>query len=523
MLASFGLVVAVQSLWMGSVPMSGTEGFRALAAHQMVESGDWLLPRIYGELYLRKPPLHYWITGALEWATGQADEWIWRLPSLLMAGLTAALVALFAGRWFGRIASWCSGLSFLALIALWAQTRSADIDSSHTFFSLAATLCLLDVGFGVGRRWPWVLLGGAALAGSLMVKGHAGLIVVGGALLGASITTRSWRWLARPSCWGQLLLGLGLAGTWVLSAYLQIEKLNLSADLSGVDEAGVNLLDASRVFFAIITPLQLLGMGAPLSLVLLTPNLWKKDGGLLASPMARALLGTIGGAFVIMILNGVTNPRYGYVILPLFCPLFGAAVQAWRDGQIGEETAKIARMAATGLCIGLPIAQGVLMFTFVNEPTAIAWGILGLAGVVAVIAVASWVRQRIVLGGVLLLLIFACFAVPVNAIKSQQRADRTAARAADVINSIVPAGEPLLAGLYLRDKPDVFLYAHRQVIARYHKHLGMYTKKTPKLPAGSGWAVLNDREWPMWRDAMPQRFDEPIDLPVTGWLVRYHE
>lgn len=524
MLASFVLVVAVQSLGLGQAPMSGTEGFRALAAHQMVESGDWLLPRLYGELYLRKPPMHYWITACLESITGQANEWIWRLPSVLMAGLTASLVALFAGRWFGVSAAWCSGLSFLSLITLWAQTRSADIDSSHTFFSLAATLCLLEVGFGKSaRRWPWALLGGAALAGSLLVKGHAGLIVVGGALIGASIATRQGRWLRRSACWGQLLLGLALAGAWVGAAYVQVNRLGLPADLSGVDEAGVNVLDASRVFFAIVTPLQLLAMGAPLSVVLLAPGLWKKDPSLLASPIVRALIGSIGGAFIIMILNGVTNPRYGYVLLPLLCPLFGAAVQAWRHGQVSSETAKIARMIATGLCIGLPITHAVLMFSVLNDSDGLNWPVLILSVGLAILAVVFWIRQRVAIGSVLLLLLLICFTVPVNGIKAQQRTARSAANAAGVINEVVPAGQPLLAGLMLRDKPDVFLYADRQVIARYHQHLNMYTRRTPELPAGSGWAVFNKREWAVWRDAMPERFDEPIELPVTGWLVRYHD
>src|SRR5690348_5362146 len=48
----------------GAGPLAGTEGHRAITAHQMLASGrgpaGWLLPHLYGRLYLTKPPLHYW-------------------------------------------------------------------------------------------------------------------------------------------------------------------------------------------------------------------------------------------------------------------------------------------------------------------------------------------------------------------------------------------------------------------------------------------------------------------------------
>ena len=42
-----------------SAPLAATEGHRALTAHQMVESGEWVVPRMFGRIYLAKPPLHY--------------------------------------------------------------------------------------------------------------------------------------------------------------------------------------------------------------------------------------------------------------------------------------------------------------------------------------------------------------------------------------------------------------------------------------------------------------------------------
>ena len=61
---------------LGDSPLDRTEPFRARwSAHlEMVKGGDWLIPRLYGEVYLRKPPLIYWIEAGTEKLMGRGDE-----------------------------------------------------------------------------------------------------------------------------------------------------------------------------------------------------------------------------------------------------------------------------------------------------------------------------------------------------------------------------------------------------------------------------------------------------------------
>ncbi|MDP7385541.1 MAG: glycosyltransferase family 39 protein, partial [Nitrospinota bacterium] len=40
------------------------EGRYAEAARAMVVTGDWVVPRVNGEVHLEKPPLLYWLTAA---------------------------------------------------------------------------------------------------------------------------------------------------------------------------------------------------------------------------------------------------------------------------------------------------------------------------------------------------------------------------------------------------------------------------------------------------------------------------
>ncbi len=76
---------------LGTHELRGEEGRRILPAVTMLKTGDWLLPRVGGEVYYRKPPMINWLVGASFALTGQQNERAARLPSVLF---TLAFVVL---------------------------------------------------------------------------------------------------------------------------------------------------------------------------------------------------------------------------------------------------------------------------------------------------------------------------------------------------------------------------------------------------------------------------------------------
>ena len=60
------------------------EGRYAEGAREMLASGDWLVPRLFGVPYLEKPPLFFWLTAASCGLVG-VDELGARLVSALGA------------------------------------------------------------------------------------------------------------------------------------------------------------------------------------------------------------------------------------------------------------------------------------------------------------------------------------------------------------------------------------------------------------------------------------------------------
>src|SRR5207248_10095383 len=68
------------------------EGRRATPAREMLASGDFVRPTIYGETYLSNPPLYYWMTAAVGAILGEVTPLAVRIPSVL-AALGCALIA----------------------------------------------------------------------------------------------------------------------------------------------------------------------------------------------------------------------------------------------------------------------------------------------------------------------------------------------------------------------------------------------------------------------------------------------
>lgn len=57
-----------------AAPWAGTEGHRALPGRAMLDGGDWLVPRLVGQLYLRKPPGQYWAIASAGWVACDVTE-----------------------------------------------------------------------------------------------------------------------------------------------------------------------------------------------------------------------------------------------------------------------------------------------------------------------------------------------------------------------------------------------------------------------------------------------------------------
>jgi hypothetical protein len=124
-----------------------TEGLRAIIGKEMHRTGDWLVPRLYGEPILTKPPMFYWAIAATGHVFGEVTTWSSRLPAAL-AGLGCLLVVYFTLRRYSPSQSWLPLLGAMALpcSGMWLEkSSSAEIDTLLVLWVLGAWACFLHV------------------------------------------------------------------------------------------------------------------------------------------------------------------------------------------------------------------------------------------------------------------------------------------------------------------------------------------------------------------------------------------
>lgn len=225
----------------------------ALKARTMLETGDWLLPRIDGEVQMQKSPLFMWAIAAFSLPGRRVTELTATLPSAISA-IAGVGVTLFLGRrMFGARAGLLAAFTLATMFGYYWHARLILADMLMTFFIVAAAaLFWTGVGDGASRRGPLIAFW-ACLGLALSAKGPAGLLplLAFGAFL---IAERGWwRGVAdlRPLM-GAVIVVL-VCAPWALAYALQKEQSYVQNVLVG-DYVGPRRAGWSRrseVFFTI--------------------------------------------------------------------------------------------------------------------------------------------------------------------------------------------------------------------------------------------------------------------------------
>lgn len=173
----------------------------AWIARAMVESGDWVTPRLYGEPWFEKPVLYYW-GAALSFKLFGVSETTARLPSAVAALLATVALAWLAWRIYGtETARWLL-LLLPTTVGMIGFSHAAATDMPFAAMLTIAMVCAAVVA-GLTRhantpilpRTPWLalLLFGFFLGLAVLAKGPAALILSGGAVFLWAIFTVRWR------------------------------------------------------------------------------------------------------------------------------------------------------------------------------------------------------------------------------------------------------------------------------------------------------------------------------------------
>ena len=193
-------------------PLRGEELTAALAAHEMLARGDFVVPRVLGEPFVGQPPLPSWLVAlAAGGRTSGVGPAAVRLPGVLaLAG--AALVVARLGVGAGSGAHALPALVLLSFALLPLQSRAGD-------GSLVAALLVTGAlaAFELGRRrssgaLQWVLAQ-SCVAAAALTQGMAPVLFHAPAL----VTAWRRRVPLRPVAFGAgFVVMLGLILAWVV-------------------------------------------------------------------------------------------------------------------------------------------------------------------------------------------------------------------------------------------------------------------------------------------------------------------
>jgi 4-amino-4-deoxy-L-arabinose transferase-like glycosyltransferase len=394
------LLVCALVFWvrLGDGGFHASEAHRVAPAYEMLDSGHWLVPHLFGQPYLRKPPGMPWAIAGMSELLGRT-EFAARAVSALASTLMALLAFAFAARWFGPRVALAAGLAQALMPVLWESGRAAEIEALNHLATQAAALCLIDALMYARTRKARLALAlgaGIAIAGAALAKGPASAPVLLAVIAAACVVGRSLRPLTRI-VWVALIPAGAIIGALALAIARAVEQLPLQPVLQSPEAF---LFEAGRLLaIAALIPSAFLQC-MPVALVLLFP--WGPDaksevgpdlshrGFTVARTLAVAWLIAVG----VFMLAGVSNPRYTLPAAALLPPLV-SYVALGLGGAFTPRRARIARALSLTRPWAWPVILILASAVYIHMVEAQRRATSGHeAGIALGGAIAEWARAE---------------------------------------------------------------------------------------------------------------------------------
>jgi hypothetical protein len=250
--------------------LNNEEPRRATISIEMLDSGNYIMPTLFGYDYFNKPPLFNWILVGFIFFTGSDSEIIIRLPSLIFLLLLAISHYLIAKKFLPKTIAVLSSLFTLtcADIYFYAVQNGGEID---IFYALIVYLQVMAIFYyGYKKQWlPLFLLSYLFCAIGFLTKGYPSLLFQGLTLFALCFYYRSFKPLFKLQHLAGVLVFLIIVGSYLyfFSFYnpphrLLINLLNESFKKSAVGERSEQLfskvLTYPGLIFKFLLPWSLL-------------------------------------------------------------------------------------------------------------------------------------------------------------------------------------------------------------------------------------------------------------------------
>ena len=204
-------------------------------AAEMIETGDWFVPRQQGEVFPDRPPLGSWLMALTGLVRGKVDLVAIRLPSVLALMATAILLYTYCTTFLSRVGSLAAAAGYVTMGQVLQICRLGENEAVYALL-LSGSLLAWHRAYRSGWRPMGLWAMGYALVGlATLQKGVQAPVYFGAATVAYLVVQRDWRtlfslghlagfatWLAVVCAW---FVPFGMATNWEYPATIWINTV----------------------------------------------------------------------------------------------------------------------------------------------------------------------------------------------------------------------------------------------------------------------------------------------------------
>jgi 4-amino-4-deoxy-L-arabinose transferase-like glycosyltransferase len=321
LLALIAVVTVVYFSRVTALVVRGEETRWATGATNMIDSGNWIVPRQQDHVFVDRPPLSSWLMAIGGLVRGKVDLVAIRLPSILAILLTSVVIYLYSKTFLTPTGALAAGAAYASIAQVLQIGRFGENEAVYTLLLSGALLSWHALYLrGKPRAIAWSV--GYALAGlAALEKGIQAPVYFAAGTFTYLAVRRDWHWLF---CWGHVAGAAALAvvvGAWWIPFLLATDwdtGIRIWTATVGARFGTEGLLKHIAVY-----PLETFGCLLPWSL-LLSGIIWPPVRRALGKPPQQIVFAATAPILPYLSLMAATTAR-GRYFMPLY-PLFAVAV-----------------------------------------------------------------------------------------------------------------------------------------------------------------------------------------------------
>lgn len=360
----------------GGVPLlDPDEPVYAETAREMLQTGDFLSPRIFGDYWYDKPPMYYWLV-ALAQAIFGDNEFAARFPAALMATGTAVMVYLSGTKLFNERVGFWSSLVLTTCIQFFYMGKAAVTDTTLLFFMTGALLA-----YAHKRYWLMYIAMGLAT----VTKGPIGIVFPGTIIFLYLLCRRQLGQLLHIHMIRGLLVYLLVAAPWYYAMYTVHGNAFIETFLGFHNVTRFTTPEhASRVTFWYYFPVVILGLFPWTGMLCQAVKASICDSRI--DDLEKLLFMHIWAGFVFIFFTICKTKLVSY-ILPMFPPL--AIIIGWYIGRLELKQRYNSTYGGWALGSGLLLLLlGIGWFVGAQHLPEVSLGMMILGGITLLLAAA---------------------------------------------------------------------------------------------------------------------------------------